>query len=153
MKIKTLLISSLLLATTSAMASSVCVGISPEPGKFVGPVYCGAGKADSLSIRGGPVVMNGTIVAGASDIAGPLNAKSSSFEGSLLIASNILTLEGSRAKDITVKSTSAKQKVYMKSGASISGTITFEGKNGIVYVSGGSQIKDSQVIGGIVERG
>lgn len=141
----------LLTTSLSATADEVCAGMSPAPGKFVGLVSCSHGSIANLSVRG-LVVTNGTTIEGTSDIAGPLTAKASFFKDTLLIASNTLTLEDTSATNITIKPTSTTQSLYLKNGSSVSGTVKFEGSNGVVFVSDDSKISDSQVIGGKVIR-
>jgi hypothetical protein len=147
-----------------SFADDVCVGME-QSGKFVGPVYCGTGEIPSLQVYGGPVEMDGTEVSGIVDIAGPvqmtnttingvttvkgiLQASSATFNSAMNLATDTLTLTSSHAGDISLSGQTG-QKVYLKSGTAVSGSITFISGGGLVFLSGGSHV-DGQVIGGKV---
>jgi len=136
---------------TPVLALTPCSGLRHD-NIYFGPVLCGNGVMSDLTVRGGPVVMNGTTVDNQTNIAGPLAATDSKFAGLLTIATDILTLSNSKAANITIKSVAKTQSLYLKEGTVISGDVTFQGDNGTVYLSGNSKV-DGKVIGGKIAPG
>lgn len=167
----TLLTTSLSFAATDPI---VCVGISPAPNIFVGPVYCGKGAMPTLTVRGGPVTMQNTVVDktiddSALNIAGPVNmtgvtikgttiinglliADSSNFTDTMTLGMDTLNLSASKATDINFTQITGAQNIYLKKGTEVTGSITFASGGGTVYLSDGSKV-DGKVVGGKVVTG
>lgn len=94
----------------------------------------------------GSLTLKEVKLSGILDMTGFLTAEDSQL-GTIDITSNNISLKGTSTKDITVHKTKHdKETIYLQTGTTVNGNITFESGNGYVVEEGGTVI--GNVIGG-----
>lgn len=119
-----------------------------------GPFVADKAHLAKLTVNG-PVIISSSVVSGTSDINGPITATKSSFDDTLTVAANAVVLTDSNLSDIIVKGGDdgvvSPQTITIKGDSVIDGDITFNEKDGLVYVGPNVKIT-GKVIGGKVEK-
>ena len=157
---------------TSSAASSICVqeygevtcgkgstetvnanGVAKMNGTEVERHTQVNGSLRAVSAKLGTLTVNGDVILKRSEIRdvvkinGVLNAFKTQFLSSLVILANSGSLKKCELQDITFKKTSTPRQKIKLYDSKVSGSITFDGGDGIVYLCDGSKVT-GDIVGG-----
>lgn len=129
--------------------------VEMEKTKVLGILQVNGGlKANDSLIKtllvNGQVDLNNCVIVGATSINGFLNARKTTFEKELSIASEKIVLNMCSVNSLTVQKVNGytgTQVIDLRGGTNITGTIAVVSGKGEIWVTSGSDILSSQVSG------
>lgn len=118
--------------------------------KVAGPLKASNISAGTMHIAGSATVQ-GSKILGSADVAGKLYAEKVTFEKGLNVSANAITLRSSIVKGpVVVSSQATKPYLKMECGSVVTGSVTFEGMEGIIQVTDDSMVQ-GKIINGTLE--
>jgi len=118
--------------------------------KVAGPLKASNISAGAMHVAGSANML-GSKVTGPAEVSGPLYAEKVTFEKDLNVSANTVTLHATMVKgSMVISSQATKPYLKMECGSVISGTVTFDGMEGIVQVTDDSMVQ-GKIINGTME--
>ncbi len=115
------------------------------------------GNMEAHNIKASSIIVNGSVsiynsqVTGDMEVVGSLKSTNVQYAKSLNITSNHVVFNNSTvAGEVKINSPTSVPQLKMMCGSIIAGSVTFEGQEGVVQVTGDSRVR-GKIMNGIIE--